>query len=263
VLLLVAVSLGALGALAVAGWPGERNGCELHVRPTCFCERLRPGPVHQPANTFSNLGFVLVGLAIALDAGRRRRSPSAPGANPFTTTTLHPTCYAVVTALLGPGSMALHASGTRWGGRVDVISMYLFIALVIVYGMSRWLPLGRGAFVAYAALAAALSATKLWLSVSSDWLFGGLVGAAGANVAILVRARPDLRYDGRFLLAAVALFGAAFAIWLPSLSGGPLCDPDSWLQGHAVWHVLCAGAAGCLYLYLRSERRIPLGVREG
>lgn len=40
------------------------------------------------------------------------------------------------------------------------------------------------------------------------------------------------------------LFGVGLAVYLFSRTGGPLCDPDSLLQGHAAWHVLSAAAAG-------------------
>ena len=37
-----------------------------------------------------------------------------------------------------------------------------------------------------------------------------------------------------------------------------LCSPESLLQGHAAWHLLCAGATVCLYGYALSERE-PTG----
>jgi hypothetical protein len=30
--------------------------------------------------------------------------------------------------------------------------------------------------------------------------------------------------------------------------------PESWIQGHALWHLLTALALGSMYLYYRSER---------
>ena len=58
------------------------------------------------------------------------------------------------------------------------------------------------------------------------------------------------------LALSTALFLAAgFALWLPSQTGGPLCDPDSLLQGHAAWHLLPAATTGCFYVYWCSEDR--------
>lgn len=251
-----------LAAAGQGGWQGQRAECLGAVtHPKCFCERARPRLVAQPANTASNLAFVLVGLAIAagVDRDRRRRAAGRPPepANAMTRDAFLPGCYAVVVALLGPGSMALHASLTRWGGRLDVASMYVFAAFLVAYGAMQAAAWGRARFVMlYATLAAALVASKLWTPIESDWIFGATLGAAAVSDGAVRRVRPTLRRDGRWLLASLGLFGLAFAIWLPSQSGGALCDPESLLQGHAAWHALCALAAGALFLYLRSEREL-------
>ena len=44
----------------------------------------------------------------------------------------------------------------------------------------------------------------------------------------------------------------AFAIWNASQHG--LCDPQSLLQGHAVWHLLGAVSAYLLFRLWASER---------
>ena len=74
VLLVFVASLTPLVAFALAGWPGEVNGCV--ERGTCFCEAFRTGTVRQPANTLSNLGFMAGAVAIALHSQRaRQRGP--------------------------------------------------------------------------------------------------------------------------------------------------------------------------------------------
>ena len=42
---------------------------------------------------------------------------------------------------------------------------------------------------------------------------------------------------------SAALVAAALAAYAAGRTGSPLCDPDSWIQLHAVWHVLAAGSA--------------------
>jgi hypothetical protein len=152
--------------------------------------------------------------------------------------------------------MALHASFTRWGGDVDVASMYLYASLLVAYGVARAYALSVRGFVAlYAPLACLLVASKLASPWNSDVIFGGVLAVAGASDALAVHRRRDLVRDRRFLLAALALFAVASAIWLPSRTGGPLCVPGSWIQGHAAWHLLCAASAGALFAYLRSEQK--------
>ena len=65
-------------------------------------ERIRPGPIGQPANTGSSLAFVVAGLTMARRArGRRRAWPW--------------TAAAVATALVGVGSVGFHGPGNRSG----------------------------------------------------------------------------------------------------------------------------------------------------
>ena len=58
------------------------------------------------------------------------------------------------------------------------------------------------------------------------------------------RRRQQLPWPGLVTLSIGA------GIWALSRTGGPICDPDAALQGHAVWHVLAA--AGCWLVLTRS-----------
>ena len=54
---------------------------------------------------------------------------------------------------------------------------------------------------------------------------------------------------------AYASFGClliAFVIW--NIANAGVCDPQSLLQGHAAWHLLCAVAAYLLFRLYCSER---------
>ena len=250
----VVASLAALLWLGLGGWPGTPNGCADEMRPTCFCEAPRPGLIAQPANTLSNFGFVAAGLAIALVADRRRRT-SASASNRMTTTRLYPALFAGVTALLGPGSMALHASQTRWGGLADVSSMYLYAGLLIAYALARLADLTASRFAAlFAALVAVVVGAQAFGLLWSDFVFGALLAVFAGLEGVLAWRRRSGSIEARWLGGAAALFAVAFAIWVPSLSGGPLCDPHSPVQGHAIWHLLCAGSTLCLFAYFSSER---------
>jgi len=54
--------------------------------------------------------------------------------------------------------------------------------------------------------------------------------------------------------AGVACYLIAFSIWLTGRPGHEWCRPDSWLQAHAVWHLLSAMATGCFFIFLRTEK---------
>jgi len=255
VVVVTVLAMAALFAVGMGGWPGAPNVCI--ARDTCFCESFRPGLVRQPANTWSNLGFVVAGLGMGLLRWRERAGGVPPGhRNPMTTRAFEPGMYALLAALLGPGSMALHASMTHWGGRVDVAAMYVWAAFPIAYGITRALELPRAQFaLLYVVLAGALVAA-LWAPPgTTEPVFALLLaGVMGAQI-FAQRRRRDLEWQPRWLVAAGVSFAVAFALWIPSRrSTGALCNPDSWLQGHAAWHLLCAVAVAAIWAYFRSER---------
>jgi hypothetical protein len=136
-----AVVSGGLLAVAIGrGWLGVDVG-----RGANFCEAGRDWVVRQPANTFSNLGFVVAGLLIAWHAGARRPAGShlAPPARSHLATAM-----ACLVVLLGPGSAAMHATQSALGGHLDLLSMYLVAAFAAAYAATRWLRGGTPLFAA-------------------------------------------------------------------------------------------------------------------
>lgn len=247
------VSLAALIALGWGGWPGTPG-----VSGVGFCE-AHVGLIKQPANTFSNIGFMVVGLIIGWVAAREggQRDPQWQR-NRMRTTAFYPTLYAAVATFLGPGSMAMHASTTAWGGKIDVYSMFLWVAFPVAYAITRLYDLPVRRFAAlYGLLALVLGAYLLIDLFPGTPLFGVLIAVFSAiEVAVFRRVR-DAHARRSWLGVAVVAFAIAFAIWLPSHTGGPLCNPESLLQGHAAWHLLCAVSVGAIYLFYRSEQPEP------
>jgi len=47
----------------------------------------------------------------------------------------------------------------------------------------------------------------------------------------------------------------AYIIWRMDRAG-QFTAPESWLQGHAIWHVLNAVALGCVAIFYRSEASV-------
>lgn len=252
-LLVAAVTaVGSLALLVVAvrlGWLGADVG-----RGAEFCEAARSGGLRQPVNTMSNLGFVLAGLSVGWYAGLPRGRLARRGLA---------TTYAVVVVLLGPGSMAMHATQSRLGGSLDQLSMYLVAAFAVAYAGIRIAGRGVGTFaVAFTAL------VTLCVVVGSAGALPVVNNAGNAAFALLlvvavaleVRARRGALRPGNlaWIGAAVAAMAVAFATWTLSGTGAALCEPGSRLQGHAVWHLLGALAAYCLYRYWASADERPL-----
>lgn len=244
------VALASVGLLALAlcfGWLGPDAG-----RGGSFCEAARDAIVKQPANTFSNLGFVIAGLAIAWHVSRRGSGAMSVGLG---------TAYAVLVVLLGPGSAAMHASQSVLGGHLDVYSMYLLAGFVFSYAASRLFGLGAAGFagvyvvvLGVCTIAEFTSAEVPLVMTMGNAVFAVLL-LAGLVMEVVLRARGASQLDLRWGVASLVTLLVAFAIWSMGKDGGPLCEPHSLLQPHAVWHLLDALAAWLLFRFYASSRR--------
>ncbi len=245
----------SMWVLSRDGYPGGPDEC---IRlGDCYCEALGPGIAAQPANSWSNLGFAVIGLAVLLDAGRRRR-----GTSRLAFDDRYVLLYGAIGLFLGLGSFAFHGSMRAWGGYLDVVSMHAFLAFILAYDLARIHRKAWPWFIGwFAALFAAFSAAVLLLPPEhGKTLFGVFVG-----VTLLVEAAVSLpalrpwapvRIEARrmpWFWAGLGAFAAAYVIWNLSRTGAVWCSPTSLLQGHALWHVLSAVSVGCLYRYLRDE----------
>lgn len=240
------VSSGLLAVAVVQGWLGPDVG-----RGAQFCEAPRHGHVKQPANTWSNLGFVVAGLLAALHAGR---TPRLDMSTPLAAT------FASIIVLMGPASAAMHATQSACGGHLDLLSMYLIAGFAASYAWVRWTRRGPRSFaVAYVLCVLVCEVVGLWpdpvpvFQHSGNVVFALLLIAALTLETLLWRRRETERTIG-FGFAALGSLLTAFTIWLASNAGW--CDPHSLLQGHAAWHILCAVAAYFLYRLYASEREI-------
>jgi hypothetical protein len=249
-----AVSCGLLAAAIVRGWLGADVG-----RGANFCEAGRDWVVRQPANTFSNVAFVAAGLLIAWHAGGRPdlgtdRTTSRPRA----------TALACIVVLLGPGSAAMHATQSALGGHLDMLSMYLVASFAAAYATMRWLRGGTRLLAAVFTGGLVFCETVGWWRAAvpvvmhpGNAAFALLLVGAVTLEALVVR-RRETRARRGYAYAALATMLTAFAVWNAARSW--LCDSRSLVQGHAIWHVLCAVAAYLLYRYYASERASAPGV---
>jgi Ceramidase len=238
------VSLVLMYLAARHGWLGADVG-----RGAEFCEAGRSGWLKQPANALSNLGFVLAGLTI----GWHARLPSGRLERPGLAAS-----YGVVVVLLGPGSMAMHATQTTLGGHLDLTSMFLVAGFAASYAAMRWT--GRGPTFFVVAFVGAVLGCELVERVPGqipvvmtlgNVIFGALLVLA-LTLELRLRRRNSGLGDVRWVRGAVAAIGVAFVIWNLSKDGAALCHPHSLLQGHAAWHLLCAVSAYCIYRYWAS-----------
>ncbi len=242
------VSLGLLVPAIGLGWLGPDVG-----RGNTFCEAAGTAWLKQPANSLSNIAFVVAGLLVAFHAGRRdglgETLPRHPGVA---------TAYACAVVLLGPGSAAMHATQSAAGGHLDVLSMYVFASFAAAYALMRLCSRDR-LFLAQVFLlgVAGCELVGSWSGEVPVVMFAGNLAFAALLVTavtleVLLWRRGPARTDLRWGAGALGTLLVAFGIW--HVTQDTWCDPHSLVQGHAVWHVLDAVAAYLLFRLWASER---------
>lgn len=221
-----------------------------------FCEASRPGIVKQPANTVSNIGFVIAGLAAAWQLSRNRFAQTQ---NVFNQSNFTATFFSCMAVFLGPASMAMHATETRLGGFLDMLSMYLIAAFTASYAMQRFFKYSSAVFtVVFSAIVLfCVYAQHLPIKPPVVGFFGSFLFAVFIGVTIVFESLNSFvrKYDheikwGIFSLSSLLI---AFLIWNLERRVDAFCDPHSLIQGHAIWHLLDALAVYFLFRFYVSE----------
>jgi hypothetical protein len=234
-------------------WFGEFSGAG-----DVFCEKTHDGLVKQPANTWSNLMFIFGGLLSALVIYKGKfESSDSPIFNQF----FYGIFFCNFFVLLGPGSMAMHASMTNIGGFFDMLSMYLICSFTFAYSILRYFKLSKGGFLLLfiVNMSICLTAHFLKLEVPLVHFSGNLAFAIFlilmAITEIFIVYKKKIKHDQFFAWAALICILLSFTIWNLTQTGSSLCDPSAIIQGHAIWHILDAVALGLLFRYYISQKR--------
>jgi len=206
-----------------------------------FCEARTCAFPAEPANAWSNLAYVLMGVYVLVLARRQARWNLWPAG--------------VTSIAIGFGSFAFHAFPTFYTEYADLFSMFLLATYMLAVQVYRLTGIGvRGAAVFYVATLA-LSSMALWIHKDIGIaIFGVALALATAIEAVLYMRRPPTqpRPSYRDFWLLIAFFLASLLIWALDLTG-LVCDPHNhWLQGHAAWHVLNSTCLLWMYRFARQ-----------
>jgi hypothetical protein len=272
-----------------------------------WCERVSGGIFREPANTISNIGFMIAGLLMLNVLSTDHKIDNLQN-NTFTGLNAINVLYALTVIYLGPGSWLMHATHTGWGGWADNLSMVMYIIfpwlynlkdmgrwssvrflqvyflIVLLYAISRWFLGGRlgigldlfglsiGLWVISETLFKFWSPSFRWLSGFVGFFVAAVFGIFPQEIfsdlneywwvilfwlpAIFAKKAPQIRreYSPWFFLGMFS-YMAAFAIWLQGYPETPFCKPDSWIQPHAIWHLMTAFSTWCFFKFFRTENK--------
>ena len=219
----------------------------------CFCEAIHSGAIAQPSNTWSSFGFVLIGLLVVSHSRQVSSLKAKPKKlNPMTVQLSYAVVYGISLVIIGLGSVCFHASLTFFGQIIDIMGMYLLVSFMLIYNISRMYPIKQGSFFfAYLVLNLVLMYVQIQFPAIRRYTFATMIVAA-LVIEYQMKKKKNPSINKLFFQAALLALGIGFCIWTLDVTN-VLCAPNSWAQGHAIWHILGAIATGFLYLYYRSE----------
>ena len=240
-------------------WDGWRESHGL--RNPSYTEQIFISEIIRTrANTWSNLSYILVGLyAIALSRHDRRQPVTAASGYVVRTTVMSLT-FGVACCILGLGSGLFHASLTRIGQQIDVAAMYMPLLTLCAVNLGRWMPasfnMGQRSFPCWIPLLILVAVCSVLLfvfkwSMSSVVVLSSLIALVGISI-VADQFRNSRQLNLGWVLLSFTLLVAAVACRELDIARR-FSSPQSWLQGHALWHVFTSLSLASIYVYYRSE----------
>jgi hypothetical protein len=198
--------------------------------PAADCEFLADGFLAQPINAVSSLAFVLAGFLLFFGGDRGQiRGP-------------HTAAFSATLVAVGVGSAAFHGPGGVVADWIHDGSITALLVLIVAAEIGHSIGWTQRRVVFWWSVVSVAFWSVEWIwSRAGDTLNAPLAAFAVVGVLATQRAsapKPEERSGGR--LVGLTLVGLGGLIMLLSRTGGPLCAPNSVLQGHAIWHVLAA-----------------------
>lgn len=227
-----------------------------------FCEKNRWDMlIIQPSNTWSNMGYLLVGLVLVSIGLKDHFYKGREDLNNFMAR------FPAFTLLIGGamlwlffGSFLYHASMTKTFQIMDITGIYAVLIALFTYNAFKAFPFIRIGNKLQSShkllLSLGLAVNLLFVIEVWKWnvnvVFPILIGVFFALNLFNLKRQIILKMYKKYMFSSFLTLMVAGTIWILDRSN-LFCMPESIFQGHALWHLLTAAAVLLLYLYYRSE----------
>ncbi len=201
-----------------------------------WCEETLCSYVVEPANTWSNIAYLIVALLIFWKATQKSQKEAV--------------WIAPALAITGMCSFYYHMTTNGFSQYIDFIGMYIMVALLACFNLVRarllkmkhilipWL----GLIVAYSGLYFLFA--KIGIKIQLIIVLAAIV-IVGTEFFIKFKLQQKTNYKNLYL--ALGFIGTAEVFSLLDLNR-IMCEPSNhFIQGHAIWHVL--GGIGFWFVY--------------
>lgn len=202
-----------------------------------FCEARRCAWIAEPANAWSNLAYLAIGLYLLRLAHKQGRPPLY--------------LVGVTSILVGFGSFLFHASGTFVGEFADLSAMFLIGGLMVTMEARRFVPMTLGRLtLLFASIVVVSMALLLAFHAIGIALFAVQVALVYLSNIVWKLRKAKVVHVHAWRLGST--FAIALAIWGLDLTK-LVCRSDNHVfTGHSAWHVL---TALCLYFFYRHQEQ--------
>ncbi|MFM2306017.1 MAG: hypothetical protein RLZZ367_686 [Bacteroidota bacterium] len=240
-------------------WQGYLTDSDIG---TFFCEYTDMSKiVRQPVNTFSNLAYLLPGIAILRRGWKdqsKRNKYNIISANPFYSIMLGGILLYIFIA-----STFFHSSLIGFASKLDFSAVYALSLYPLMYFTHRvWLlsiglPSNTKHTKSTITVITAFTIMYILLTFGmphgmENYVVLGIIITI-ALLGLIVERYDSGRTNHRYLLTGIACI--AFAVmWFAFDIYKILCLPDSYVQPHSLWHLFAGLSTFYFYMYIRSEK---------
>ena len=238
---------------------------------THFCEMNRFDQlIVQPSNTWSNLGYIIVGIIFISIAKNDHKYEHRKNVNNLLAKFPGFTyLIGISTLYMGLGSFFYHATLTYFFQKIDQTGMYFLLTAFIAYNLFKMFPkikykgqmhVSNKFFIVCAIIVQVMFYLFLW-KLPINVLFPSLTLIFFAtNFILITRVKNSVSIIG-LLKASFITLVIAFSFWIVDITHS-LCSPTSIFQGHAMWHLINTASIALAYLYYRRETFLTVEEQE-
>ena len=209
---------------------------------------------HQSMNTYSNLAYFFFGVLICQIAFRDYKNAKSSNLNRMEQFPMLSVLMGFCFIYLSIGSAFFHASLTWVGQRVDMNGTYgisIILASIGFYNVFYGVEFQNKAknLIVMVLLLIIMLFYKIALMVSSSILIPILILLLLISISINY---VQFRKERSLILGILSFVLIIVAVKIRTLDVQKVgCDPESWYQGHAVWHLLTGLSSFCSYAFFR------------
>ncbi|MFA5051562.1 MAG: ceramidase domain-containing protein [Patescibacteria group bacterium] len=218
-----------------------------------FCEPNLCSYIVQPANAWSNLVYIIVGILI-LYLARGQRKTLLWWLGP-------------IVILIGLFSFTYHASYTSIGQMFDLGSMFLFATFLLVLNLQRIKPGLKYSTATWLYVLTVILCLAIMYTIRTLKGFNIGILVFGIELAVVLALEAVAwsrtpKYLLNHILTALLIASVAAVIWMFDYTH-LWCDANTYhyLNGHTLWHILTGISFIFVYLFYRQFAKVNLATQ--